>query len=103
MVVDSPGSVAGMQSPNGLKDSETLFKVAGGLQRDGSPLHTKTYPLRFGAFFILIEDQIDLSASLLVGRHTVTCLLKGLLLSKEKEETINTHINTTAPQIHRVE
>lgn len=90
--------MTGLQSPNGLKDSGTLFNVTEGLKRDGNLVHTKTHPLRRIAFFRLIKDQVDLDASLLVGRHTVICPHKGLFLSMEKEKTINMHVNVTAPK-----
>lgn len=84
--------MTGVQSPNGLKDSGTLFNVTEGLKRDGNLVHTKI------AFFRLIKDQVDSDASLLVGRHTVICPYKGLFLSMEKEKTINVHVNMTAPK-----
>lgn len=33
--------MTGVQSPNGLKDSGTLFNVTEGLKRDGNLVHTK--------------------------------------------------------------
>lgn len=88
--------------PQWLRDSGTLFKVTEGRKTDGSLLHTKTCPPKLVTVFILIKHQVDPGASLLVGRYIMTCLHKGLLLSKEKEETINVHVNMTATQIHSV-
>ena len=85
------------RAPIVLKDSGTLFRVGEGFKRDRNLLHTKTCPLGLITFFMLIKDQMDSDAFRLVGRHMI-CLHKGLLLSKEKEETITTHFNVTAPK-----
>lgn len=75
--------MTGVQSPNGLKDSGTLFNVTEGLKRDGNLVHTKI------AFFRLIKDQVDSDASLLVGRHTVICPYKGLFLLQAASQIVS--------------